>query len=141
MEPGPDSIGMAIGVSEMSCLVRASLLSSIVMRLEPVTMPQAVFATIKPPAIFRTGNEIPKKPSTNRPKSMKTIRIAITYREVFSAVLLRSCGGKFAVRLKNSGIPPKGLTIGRSARKVAVAAVGRSCSTWRRAVSGLIAIN
>ena len=49
MEPGPESIGMAMGVSEMSCLVRASLLSSIVIRLEPVTMPQAVFATIRPP--------------------------------------------------------------------------------------------
>src|SRR5258706_4315635 len=44
-----------------------------------------------------------------------------------------------AVRLKNSGIPPIGLTIGKSARKVAIAAVGRSCSTWRNA-SGFIAI-
>ena len=69
---------MAMGVSEMSSLVRASLLSAVVMRLEPVTMPHAVFATINPPAIFNTGSEIPNKLRTNRPKNIKMTRIAIT---------------------------------------------------------------
>src|SRR5580704_6177413 len=68
IDPGPESIGIAMGVSEMSCLVLASLLSAGVMRLSPVTMPQAVLATISPPAIFSTGNEMPNKISTKRPK-------------------------------------------------------------------------
>jgi hypothetical protein len=55
IDPGPESIGIAMGVSEMSGLVLASLLSAGVMRLSPVTMPQAVLATISPPAIFSTG--------------------------------------------------------------------------------------
>ena len=78
IDSGPDSMGMAIGVSEISSFVLASLRSAGVMRLLPVTMPQAVLATIRPPAIFRTGNEMPKRINTKRPKNRKTIRIVIT---------------------------------------------------------------
>ena len=53
--PGPDISGMASGVSEMSSLFSASWLSAGVMRACDVTMPQAVLATINPPAIFSTG--------------------------------------------------------------------------------------
>jgi len=60
IEPGPESMGMAIGVREMSALVMASSLSAVVSRFSPVTIPQAVLATIRPPAIFKTGSEIPK---------------------------------------------------------------------------------
>jgi hypothetical protein len=75
----------------MSSLVLASLLSSVVIRLEPVTIPHAVFATISPPAIFNTGSEIPKKLRMKLPKSMNTTRIAITSMPIFSAVRRRSC--------------------------------------------------
>jgi hypothetical protein len=57
---------------------------------------------------------------------MKMTKIAITLRPVFNAVRLRSGAGKSAVNEKNIGIPPSGLTMGKSARNVAVAAVGRS---------------
>src|SRR5258708_21439923 len=58
---------------------------------------------------------------------------------VRSAVRLRSSRGRLLVKLKNSGTPPRGFTIGNKARKVAVAAVGRSSNTCRRAACGLIA--
>src|ERR1700730_12919889 len=97
------------------------------MRLVEVTIPQAVLATIRPPAIFSTGSEMPKKFSTNRPKNKNVIRMAITFKEVFRAVRLRSAGAKFDVKEKKKGTPPKGLTMGNNARNVAVAAEGRSC--------------
>src|ERR1700737_4560492 len=96
------------------------------MRLLAVTIPHAVLATIKPPAIFSTGSEMPKKFSTKRPKNRNMIRMAITFNEVFRAVRLRSAGAKLEVKEKKKGTPPKGLTMGNSARKVAVAAEGRS---------------
>src|SRR5207342_237181 len=99
---------------------------------DAVTIPQAVWATISPPAICSTGSEIPKKFRTNRPKNMKTTRMPRTYRAVLRAVRLRSASEKSEVRAKNSGTPPKGFTIGKSARKVAPAAEGkvlRTCST------------
>ena len=52
---------LANGVREISSFVLASWLSAGVMREVEVTMPQAVLATMRPPAIFRTGSEIPKK--------------------------------------------------------------------------------
>jgi hypothetical protein len=55
MEPGPESIGIAIGVSEMSSLVRASLLSAMVMRLEAVTIPHAVLAHDQAACNFQDG--------------------------------------------------------------------------------------
>src|SRR5581483_9844017 len=108
------------------------------MRLLAVTIPHAVLATISPPAIFSTGSEIPKKFSTKRPKNKNVTRIAITYNEVLSAVILRSAGAKFVVNEKKKGTPPKGLTIGISARKVAVAAEGRSCRKCCTALLGII---
>ncbi len=42
IEPGPDSMGMAIGVREMSVFSAASSLSAGVMRVEAVTIPHAV---------------------------------------------------------------------------------------------------
>src|SRR5580693_3942134 len=86
MAPGPDISGIASGVREISSLSCASLLSSGVMRACEVTMPQAVLATINPPAIFRTGSEMPKKYSTKRPKNRNVTRITNTQRPVFSAV-------------------------------------------------------
>ncbi len=53
-------------------------------------MPQAVLATINPPAIFKTGREIPKKLRTKRPKNKNTTRIPKTYKEVLMATQLRS---------------------------------------------------
>ena len=78
IDPGPESIGIAIGVSEISSLVVASSLSAAVKRFPPVTIPHAVFATIRPPAIFNTGSEIPKKFKTKRPKNMNVTRMANT---------------------------------------------------------------
>ena len=75
IEPGPESMGIAIGVREISLLAAASSVSAGVIRVEAVTMPQAVWATISPPATFSTGNEIPKKLRTKRPKNMKTTRM------------------------------------------------------------------
>src|SRR5689334_22100412 len=117
IEPGPESIGIAMGVSEMSSLVAASALSAMVMRPLPVTIAQAVLATIRPPAIFNTGKEMPKKISTKRPKKRNTTKIAMTYAAVLMAVRRRSAAVISAVREKNRGTPPNGLTIGNNARK------------------------
>src|SRR5271155_2156958 len=130
MAPGPDISGIASGVREMSSLSCASLLSSGVMRAWEVTMPQAVLATISPPAIFKTGSEMPKKCSTKRPKNRNVTRMTNTQRPVFSAVLRRSCGVQDDVMLKKMGIPPKGSTMGNNARNVAAAECGsvrRNC--------------
>ena len=67
-----------MGVSEISSFVLASWLSAAVIRLDAVTMPHAVLATMRPPAIIRTGKEIPKKLSTKRPRNMKKIRMTVT---------------------------------------------------------------
>ena len=48
------------------------------MRACEVTMPQAVLATINPPAIFSTGSEMPKKYSTKRPKKRNVTRMTKT---------------------------------------------------------------
>ncbi len=139
IDPGPESIGIAMGVREISSFVLASELSAAVIRLLAVTMPHAVFATIKPPAMFSTGSEMPKKFSTKRPKKRNTTRIAITYSAVLSAVFRRSLAARSAVREKNKGTPPNGFTIGKSARKVATAAEGKLCKICRTAVAGSIA--
>src|SRR5271169_930055 len=130
MAPGPDINGMASGVREMSSLSCASWLSSGVMRACEVTMPQAVLATINPPAIFRTGNEMPKKYSTKRPKKRNVTRITNTHNPVFSAVFRRSWAVQEDVMLKKMGMPPSGSTMGNSARNVAAAECGsvrRNC--------------
>ena len=57
-----------------------------VSRLEAVTMPHAVLATINPPAIFSTGSEMPKKCSTKRPKNRNVARIKNTQMPVLTAV-------------------------------------------------------
>jgi hypothetical protein len=41
---------------------------------------------------------------------------------------------KSVVRLKKRGMPPKGLTMGKSAKNVVRAADGRSCKTRWRAI-------
>src|SRR5271168_4397656 len=93
-------------------------------------MPQAVLATISPPAIFSTGSEMPKKDSTKRPKNKNVTRMTNTQRPVFSAVFRRSCTVQEDVMLKKMGMPPKGSTMGNNARKVAAAECGsvrRNC--------------
>src|SRR6267143_2802312 len=130
MAPGPESSGIANGVSEISSLSVASSVSATVMRLVEVTIPQAVLATIRPPAIFSTGSEMPKKDRTKRPKNKNTTRIAKTKNEVLSAVRRRSTAGHDEVKLKKIGTPPKGSTIGNRARNVAAAEAGnvrRNC--------------
>ena len=130
MAPGPDMSGMASGVREISSLSCASWVSSGVMRACDVTMPQAVLATINPPAIFRTGSEMPKKCSTKRPKKRKVTRMTKTQRPVLKAVFRRSWAVQEDVMLKKIGMPPKGSTIGNSARNVAAAECGsvrRNC--------------
>src|SRR5580658_422486 len=97
-------------------------------------MPQAVLATISPPAIFRKGNEMPKKCRTKRPKNRNVTRMTNTHRPVFSAVFRRSWAVQEDVMLKKMGMPPKGSTMGNSARNVAAAECGsvrRNCpSAW-----------
>src|SRR5277367_562163 len=95
------------------------------MREWEVTMPQAVLATIKPPAIFRTGSEMPKKKSTKRPKNRNVTRITKTQSPVFKAVRCRSFASQEEVMEKKIGTPPKGSTMGNSARNVAAAECGR----------------
>src|SRR5208282_1492959 len=95
------------------------------MRACDVTMPQAVLATINPPAIFRTGSEIPKKYSTKRPKNRNVTRMTNTQGPVFTAVFRRSRVVQEDVMLKKIGMPPKGSTIGNNARNVAAAECGR----------------
>src|SRR5580693_3146254 len=48
---------------------------------------------------------------------------------ILSAVRLRSSAEEFEVKEKNRGTPPNGFTIGKSARNVALAAVGNVLST------------
>ena len=93
-------MGIAIGVREMSFFPRPRCSPAGVMRVEAVTMPQAVWATINPPAIFSTGSEMPKKLSTKRPKNMKTTRMPNTYIAVFRAVRLRSSAGEIGGQRK-----------------------------------------
>jgi hypothetical protein len=90
-----------------------------------VTIPHAVLATIRPPAIFNTGREIPKKYKTKRPKNRNVTRMAKTQNPVFSAVRWRSFAVHEAVIVKKIGMPPNGSTIGNSARNVAAAECGR----------------
>src|SRR5579864_3238474 len=94
------------------------------MRAVEVTTPHAVLATIKPPAIFNTGSEMPKKCSTKRPKKRNVTRMTNTDRPVLKAVRYRSRGLQFEVIVKKIGIPPKGSTIGNNARNVAAADAG-----------------
>src|SRR5580658_10427233 len=115
---------MASGVREMSSLLSASWLSAGVMREVEVTMPQAVLATISPPAILMTGSEMPKNCSTKRPKKRNVTRITNTHSPVLIAVRRRSCGLHVEVILKKIGTPPNGSTIGNSARNVAAAEAG-----------------
>src|SRR5580704_5368967 len=138
--PGPDMSGMASGVREMSSFSCASWLSSGVMRACEVTMPQAVLATISPPAIFRTGSEMPKKYSTKRPKKRNVTRMTNTHRPVFTAVFRRSSAVQDEVMLKKMGIPPKGSTMGNRARNVAAAECGsvrRNCPRAWAEVTGM----
>ena len=61
-----------------------------VMRACDVTIPQAVLATINPPAILITGREMPKNWRTNRPKKRNVTRMTNTHRPVLKAVRRRS---------------------------------------------------
>src|ERR1700686_798591 len=93
-------------------------------------MPQAVLATINPPAIFSTGSEMPKKCSTKRPKNRNVTRMTKTHTPVLRAVRLRSGAVQEEVIEKKMGIPPKGSTMGNRARNVAAAECGnvrRNC--------------
>jgi hypothetical protein len=96
-------------------------------------MPHAVLATIRPPAILRTGSEMPKKNSTKRPKKRKMTRMANTQRLVFTAVFLRSWTVQDDVIVKKMGTPPKGSTMGNRARNVAAAECGSVRRNWPRA--------
>src|SRR5580698_1237139 len=128
--PGPDMSGMANGVSEMSSLLSASCVSAGVMRAVEVTMPQAVLATIKPPAILSTGSEMPKKYSTKRPKKRNVTRMTNTQIPVLTAVRMRSRSLQSEVMAKKMGMPPKGSTMGNSARNVAAAEAGSERRMW-----------
>src|SRR5580698_6664600 len=93
-------------------------------------MPQAVLATISPPAIFRTGSEMPKKCRTKRPKNRNVTRMTNTQRPVLKAVFRRSLSVQDDVMLKKIGTPPGGSTMGNNARNVAAAECGsvrRNC--------------
>src|SRR5580658_8764043 len=93
-------------------------------------MPQAVLATISPPAIFRTGSEMPKKCRTKRPKNRNVTRMTNTQRPVLKAVIRRSLSVQDDVMLKKIGTPPGGSTMGNNARNVAAAECGsvrRNC--------------
>src|ERR1700727_45072 len=100
------------------------------MRACEVTMPQAVLATINPPAIFRTGREMPKKYSTKRPKKRNVTRMTKTQTPVFIAVRERSLAVQDEVMEKKMGTPPKGSTMGNRARNVAAAEWGRVRRNW-----------
>ena len=78
MAPGPASIGIAIGLNEMSSFCSASAVSAGVVRLVAVTIAQAVCATMSPPAIRNAGSEIPKNSSTHDPASANASKIAMT---------------------------------------------------------------
>src|SRR5271170_5024615 len=93
-------------------------------------MPQAVLATISPPAIFRTGSDMPKKYNTKRPKNRNVTRMTNTQRPVLKAVIRRSLSVQDDVIVKKIGTPPGGSTMGNNARNVAAAECGsvrRNC--------------
>src|ERR1700675_3641839 len=93
-------------------------------------MPHAGLATIRPPAILRTGSEMPKKCKTKRPKKRKVTRMTNTQTPVFKAVRWRSLGDQEEVMVKNMGTPPKGSTMGKRARNVAAAEWGSVRRNW-----------
>src|SRR3984957_19117954 len=124
LDPGPDINGIASGVREMSSLLAASWVSAGVMRDVEVTMPQAVLATMRPPAILSTGSEIPKKKSTKRPKKRNVTRMTKTQIPVLIAVRRRSWSVQSEVIAKKMGMPPRGSTMGNKARNVAAAEAG-----------------
>src|ERR1700688_3851940 len=101
-------------------------------------MAQAVLATMRPPAILRTGSEIPKKYKTKRPKKRKVTRMTKTQMAVFRAVRWRSVAVQEEIMGKKMGIPPKGSTMGNSARNVAAAECGKVRRTCPRAWVGFI---
>src|SRR5271170_7845951 len=93
-------------------------------------MPQAVLATISPPAIFRTGSDMPKKYNTKRPKNRNVTRMTNTQRPVLKAVIRRSLSVQDDVMLKKIGTPPGGSTMGNNARNVAAAECGSVRRNW-----------
>src|SRR5271165_493747 len=103
------------------------------MRAVEVTMPHAVLATISPPAILMTGSEMPKKLRTNRPTNRNVTKITKTQTPVLKAVRLRSRAVHADVMVKKMGMPPKGSTMGNSARNVAAAEAGSVRRKWPRA--------
>src|SRR5258708_26919073 len=93
------------------------------------------------PAIFRTSSGMPKKCSTKRPKKRNVTRITNTHTPVFKAVRPRSFAVHDEVIEKKMGIPPKGSTIGKSARNVAAAECGsvrRNCP--RACVASILSV-
>src|SRR6266853_109049 len=136
--PGPESSGMASGTTAMLSLSSASFASSGVCCSPLVSACIIDIASrrmrIAPPTL-NEAMVMPKNPSRCSPSSAETVNTMATETLATRAMRFLSATPCLAVRPRNIGIVPMGLTITSSAMKIftyaAKSSMGEGCSTIR----------
>jgi len=107
--PGPQIMGIARGVTEISVTYCFSLSSPIFVRIRRAwSISYPIIKKITPPTIRKLATEIPKKLNRMSPEKANRISVIKAVTTAFAAVCLRAWGVRSAVMVINTGIIAKG---------------------------------